>query len=393
MVRDLAQITMAISTAEPEQLTKASPRQAAFYRPELDALRFFAFFAVFLRHSLPANEALYRHLPIVGHLGALISRALLSGALGVDLFFTLSAYLITELLLREKESCGGLDVRYFYVRRILRIWPLYFAFIAFSLLLTRFVSGQALTASCVGFFLLLSGNWYCVLHNYPASVIAPLWSVSIEEQFYLLWPLVVRRASMKTIGWFAAGMLVVANLARLVLLHAGAPQVALWTSTPTRIDPIACGILLALWLRRGAFRASPLNRAVVLSLGFAAWLFASSLGIIDGDVGTARGMVAYPLAALGAVLIFLAFYDAPADGVRVLDNPTLRYLGRISYGLYVFHFVGLLFAHRIVRHSKPLAWLVAFACTLAMSMASYRFIETPFLRWKLRFTHVESRPV
>src|SRR5271163_828203 len=97
---------------------------ARFYRPELDCLRFFAFFAVFVFHS-PGGDAAYyaaRHVPHP----ELVAGAISGGRFGVDLFFLLSAYLITELLLREQERFGKLDVRKFYARRILRIWPLYF---------------------------------------------------------------------------------------------------------------------------------------------------------------------------------------------------------------------------------------------------------------------------
>jgi peptidoglycan/LPS O-acetylase OafA/YrhL len=100
------------------------PAVNRYYRPELDCLRFFAFFAVFTFHS-PGGDAAYfsaRHIP----LAALVASVTSAGRFGVDLFFLLSAYLITELLLREQNLFGRLDLRSFYVRRILRIWPLYF---------------------------------------------------------------------------------------------------------------------------------------------------------------------------------------------------------------------------------------------------------------------------
>src|SRR5437660_1432973 len=95
-----------------------------FYRPELDCLRFFAFFAVFVYHTLSGEPAYYaaRHVP----LATLLASAASAGRFGVDLFFLLSAFLITELLVREQEQFGKLDLRSFYLRRILRIWPLYF---------------------------------------------------------------------------------------------------------------------------------------------------------------------------------------------------------------------------------------------------------------------------
>jgi peptidoglycan/LPS O-acetylase OafA/YrhL len=110
-------------------LPEKTSASGSFYRPELDTLRFFAFLGVFVFHMAPLTIETYEPL---GWIAPWLVAWFSSGAFGVDLFFALSAYLITTLLLREKETRGSLDVRNFYIRRILRIWPLYFAFIAFA---------------------------------------------------------------------------------------------------------------------------------------------------------------------------------------------------------------------------------------------------------------------
>ncbi len=109
----------------------ASPtnRAAPFYRPELDTLRFFAFFYVFLCHGLAGRPEEYTRLGVPSELALWISGILQSGANAVGLFFVLSSYLITELLLRERARTGRIDVRAFYMRRTLRIWPLYYVFV------------------------------------------------------------------------------------------------------------------------------------------------------------------------------------------------------------------------------------------------------------------------
>ncbi len=107
----------------------------------------------------------------------------------VDLFFALSSYLITELLIREHRPTGTLNIRAFYARRVLRIWPLYF----FAL----FLAAPSLPREYLAGFALLSGNWMCALAGFPASPFALLWSVSIEEQFYLAWPWVVRARTQR----------------------------------------------------------------------------------------------------------------------------------------------------------------------------------------------------
>ena len=108
-----------------------------YYRPELDVLRLFAFFMVFLSHVVPGDQTFFARAHIAPEIAALIIAASAGGAFGVDLFFALSSFLITSLLLRERKFCGNIDVPRFYVRRILRIWPLYFAFLLSASILAK----------------------------------------------------------------------------------------------------------------------------------------------------------------------------------------------------------------------------------------------------------------
>ena len=133
----------------------ARTKRISFYRPELDCLRFFAFLAVFVHHSMPRSVEFYTS----HHLPAALSNVAYAGAFGVNLFFCLSAYLITELLLREKSQVGQLNVRAFYIRRVLRIWPLYFSFVLFAFGLTFIDRTQNFSATKLIMFLMLAGNW------------------------------------------------------------------------------------------------------------------------------------------------------------------------------------------------------------------------------------------
>ena len=114
-------------------LYPTTPRQSqSFYHPELDVLRFFAFFAVFLHHALPREATLYLNAGLTSTATEWLLTAKKAGAFGVDLFFVLSAFLITELLRREYVSRGKFNLSSFYIRRALRIWPLYFTFLAIT---------------------------------------------------------------------------------------------------------------------------------------------------------------------------------------------------------------------------------------------------------------------
>ena len=390
--RVLASITT--SPTEVQVIESARTATARFYHPELDVLRFFAFLMVFLHHAFPHQPEFWTKLGLPVAVAQVLAGIGATGAFGVSLFFVLSAYLITELLLREKELIGTLDVKSFYVRRILRIWPLYFFFLALATAMQWFVPGQHIGWRAGLAFSALAGNWYIVFAGFPSSVIFPLWSVSIEEQFYLTWPLVVRRITQSGMVVFATGMLAMASAARIYLGAHHRLEGEIWCNTLVQLDPIAAGILVAVLLRGVVPQRSTLARAA-LFVGGVLCLVSSALyfGIKNDPLTTARLTAGYPIVALGSVLLLLAVLR---EGAR--PSQVLIYLGRISYGLYVFHVLGLLISDYTVTDQTAslgryaLRVVVALAVTIALAAASYRWLETPFLQLKQRFTHVLSRP-
>jgi len=368
---------------------------ARFYHPELDELRFFAFLMVFCHHAFPHDPAFWTKLGLPLFLARVIAGIGATGAFGVSLFFVLSSYLITELLLREKQLIGTLDIRSFYIRRILRIWPLYFAFLALAVALQWIVPGQHVTLRAGVWFSFLAGNWFIVFHGFPSSVIFPLWSVSIEEQFYITWPAVVRKVSETGMLLFAGGLLAAATVARIYLGMDHALEGDVWCNTFVQLDPIAAGILIAVLLKGEIPRLSRLARVAMMLAGITALAFGSLyFGIKNDPLTTARIVLGYPSVAIGGALLLLSVLRYRTSG----GNRALIYLGRISYGLYVFHVLGLLISDHTVpdqtaslfRYSLRVG--VALAATIAMAAVSYRWLETPFLSLKQRFTHVLSRP-
>ena len=350
---------------------------------------------VFLHHAFPHDPTFWTKFGVPLFLARVIAGIGATGAFGVSLFFVLSSYLITELLLREKDLMGTLDIRSFYIRRILRIWPLYFAFLALAVALQWIVPGQHVTWRAGVWFSFLAGNWFIVFHGFPSSVIFPLWSVSIEEQFYITWPAVVRKVSETGMLIFAGLLLVAATVARIYLGMHHALEGDVWCNTFVQLDPIAAGILIAVLLKGEIPRLSRLARAAMMAAGVAALALASLyFGIKNDPLTTARIVLGYPSVALGGALLLLSVLRTHVSG----HNRVLIYLGRISYGLYVFHVLGLLISDDTVpdqtanlfRYSLRVG--VALAATIALAVISYRWLETPFLSLKQRFTHVLSRP-
>lgn len=367
-----------------------------FYRPELDVLRVFAFFGVFMFHAAPRALSFYDGMGWPHALGSLAIAVLGSGAYGVDLFFALSAYLISSLLLRERKSTGRVDLRGFYIRRILRIWPLYMSFVALAAVVSAVSHTQHLQPRYVIGYLLLAGNWVYVAWGMPVSFATPLWTISIEEQFYLLWPLLCSKLSSRKIAQFAIGLLVVANLSRITLAWAGASVQAMEFNTLSRLDPIALGTLLALGQHRLPQLKNGTRWLMILS-GLAIWFAVSALsgaGMVGHKLNPWSLVLARPCIAFASIVILVA---ALGSEQTLFKNRTLIYLGKISYGLYVIHEFGrFLAAYSIHVHdglTDLMQGILALGLTLVLAAVSYRWLETPFLRLKDRFSHVASRPI
>lgn len=340
-----------------------SDARVGFYRPELDVLRFGAFLLVFLQHALPHAAADYGIPRLAASMLAGIARA---GALGVDLFFTLSAYLITELLLRERRSRGAIDIRAFYLRRILRIWPLYYFALLILVPAMSILPGERMPWRHFLAFAFLGGNWACAAWGYPPSSFALLWSVSVEEQFYLTWPWLVRLGELH-LRRIAYGMLAIATLTRIVLVIRGVHHPGIWCNTLARLDPIAGGALLACFLNGTVPQHSARSRSLWIGLGAVSLIGA---GAVVGNEGWPV-LVTYPLVAAASVAVIFGTL-----GSRVRSG---AYLGKISYGLYVFH------AAVIRIMGSP---ILALPLTIAIAALSYRYLESPFLRLKGRFARL-----
>jgi len=370
------------------------PAKPSFYRPELDVLRFLAFLAVFICHITlhPAEYYTERHVPSwLSQVNMTISTA---GSYGVDLFFVLSSYLITELLIREKEDRGSLDVRSFYIRRILRIWPLYFFFIGVAAVVPFCNPQGQFTARYIIPYLLMLGNWSMVYFGWPNSVAVPLWSVSVEEQFYLFWPPVVARLTRRGIVIAAVAMIVVANLSRvcLLMLHETASQ--LWGNTFAHLDSMAAGTLIATLLRGRAPRIATWTRVCIIVVALVAIVArAHFVAILPPDtLGWGESLLGWPVVAGCCAAIVIAFI-----GLKVRMMP-LRYLGKISFGLYVYHLLSIRIAERMLNGGSGLFHTTArvvlsLGLTIAIAATSYSLLEKPFLTLKNRFAHVASRPV
>ncbi|MDE2433115.1 MAG: acyltransferase [Burkholderiales bacterium] len=360
------------------------------YLPSLDGLRALAVLLV-VPHNLrlmvePHDRA--THL-----LDAILDR----GWIGVDLFFVLSGFLITRILLKTRAT--PLYFRNFYVRRVLRIWPLYY--LALLLML-----GLAPAMGWVPdhdrsydpfFWLFLSNLVQPLQHRGPS--LPHFWSLAVEEQFYLIWPWVVAWLSPKSLFRVCGGLMAFSLIFRWWALHQGWDPEVVYVRTWCRMDALAMGSLLAVWMQTPSaarwFQARPrtawhwpagiLCAGAVASGGFRQFgLWPQSLGLLGLDLGMA--------AVLACVV---AFDQGWVRGTDWLQHPWLRRIGRYSYGMYVWHVpLGVLLlmpgAQRMGWDVKPGAALQtlyvvgAVAATYGVASLSYRWLERPFLALKSR---------
>jgi peptidoglycan/LPS O-acetylase OafA/YrhL len=378
----------------------ANPKGSRYYRPELDALRFFAFLCVFCFHRMD-----YVPTDPIRNLWAF--RIGTVGAFGVPVFFLLSAFLITELLFRERERTGRIHISSFYMRRILRIWPLYFLAFFGLALLNHFVRGTGTDDPRAWLaFTFFAGNWYILHHGWIAGSVDPLWSISVEEQFYIVIPILAALGGRRAVLYASYVLLAIAYVTVLLYgFHPTPSDNGEWTNSFVHFQFFCAGTLIALFLRGRLITLSAPIRIVGFALGFVCWFTAMIRFRFQSwnPQPTPAGSVAgWALVLAGTVLFFLCTLGTAS---RLIPS-WLSYFGRISYGLYLFHslvffllfekakpYFGRLFPglHLPAILSDNLATLVVFGVSLGLAHLSFVYFEDFFLRLKQRFTFVAAR--
>ena len=339
----------------------------------------------------------------------LYTAAAAAGWVGVQLFFVLSGLLITTILLNTRDSPEYF--RRFFLRRALRIFPLYYVAIASTVLLAKTVATNTAWADSVS-----RHQWayWAYLSNWTEPLVGGIpglphvWSLAVEEQFYLLWPVVLWRMPLPALRGLALAILVAAPAVRFGMLSAGMSPLSVYSFTIARADALVVGALLALCLRDAPLRTRLLRWlpaitvVVTLLLG---GLILRQHGLHHDE--TAVLIVGQSLVALlAACLIAWTQYDDVPMGVKVgdlLNNTILRDLGKYSYGVYLVHvplhvllrgyftpFVrasdGPLHLPRLVAYT-----LLVLTFSYVVARITWRLIEHPALRLKNRWAPPSTR--
>lgn len=397
------------------------------YFEYLDALRCLAFIAVF-----------YAHTGTIFTGGTLSNDFLLNvwkkftvyGSYGVNFFFVLSGFLITYLLLKEKRDRGGISIKTFYLKRVFRIWPVYFITLLFATLaLPLLISSSTynvftmtnptITLSAFSYFFLFIGNFYQGLGIGMGSLsIGILWSVCVEEQFYLVWPWVVKKLDIRKLTLFTILLISLSLLYKFIWAEDRIANYYL---------PWSVGMDLAFGALLGIFYFAKRQRQIVI--GTIATLLASLIFIVAAvtlaytqiaDIATISKLLVIkpalieilrllktPLIDCVFVLMLLFFIQETRALTKENKHPILKYihitkkkinnsliyLGKISYGLYAYHTICLMLVVHILYSSGYLTTMVnrkmffvtaisALTLTILVAHLSSVFIEKRFLRLK-----------
>lgn len=374
--------------------TNPSPR----YFQNLDGLRFFAFLVVFISHA-----TLFLGYKNNSNTFSIIERyVLVNGDIGVAFFFVLSGFLITYLLLKEKRAHGKIALQNFHLRRIKRIWPVYFLTLAIGFFVLPLFTLSVLpfdatpTLSTIPWYAFFLANFNLAFHQGSSLPVDILWSISVEQQFYLFWAVAINYIPQKYIPKIIALLLGVAGVYRY--LHAGNDAVLAY-ATFSVLSDLLIGALLGWILVERPRLLAPIRQLPRMVI-FSFYTMAAALVIFRHTL--LREGLLHPIAfrslsaliPLALSILFALIIAEQNESVHSLwkvgKSTTYTFLGKISYGLYSYHIIAfvavLLIAHAMGftgTYTSGSQWVVymlaTFGGTVALAYLSHTYIEKPCL--------------
>lgn len=337
------------------------------YLPALDGLRAIAVIAVMAVHS----------------------NLLTGGWLGVDVFFTLSGFLITMLLLEERAITGRIAFKAFYIRRALRLLPALFLFLTIwtTILVVQFPAFVGLTLGNALAVALYVANW-AKIAGFGLGIFAHTWSLAIEEQYYIAWPLLLAFALPRR-NRSLAGVLLITTAAaviyRLIFAIHGATHTRLYEGLDTHADSLLVGGVLAAIVLSGLVSRSPRGQSIMSIVGAAASAALLVLFVVTEQ--SPHLFFATTLAATATAAVIAAIFVEGFPTTLLTVRPLVA-LGRISYGVYLWHFPVFFYSGVLIRDaSTPFSVhlthsAAAWTATIAIASLSFRLVERPFLALK-----------
>lgn len=344
---------------------------------ELDGIRAIAAIMVMCFHIFQGTES-------SNFIILTLKKFAVFGQTGVSLFFVLSGFLITRILLNTKHTNGFF--KNFYIRRSLRIFPLYFLFLLLYYLIFPIIH--------IGSFVQFNHQWFywtylqnfAMTFNWPSSGPGHFWSLAIEEHFYLFWPFLIFFLTKRKLVFSIILIVAFAFLTRLLLISC---DYGVFYFTFSRFDELAIGSLLAIIENKGL-----LNRKSVLFFlltGILSIIFSVTLWTYTTGQGLDYiQLIKFPLLSLVYFSIIGVIISLNGNTVleKTIGNPALTFSGRISYGLYVYHPTCFFIIGNFLKtESFILNTILSFGLTFIISALSYQYFERHFLSLKSRYNY------
>ncbi len=387
-------------SAEPQDLTLHG------HTPILDGFRGLAILLVIIYHTTG-------YFPDSGVLGNFMSSAILLGWSGVDMFFVLSGFLITSILLKAKNKTHYF--KNFYMRRVLRIFPLYYLFLLFALTIPTFIlvgdynhqlHYEPLTPFRTLIFLLHFSNYLYALDGFQNYWLLHVWSLAVEEQFYMVWPLLVFYMSRKNLNILCLFLILAAFLFRWQLSAFPIEnQIKIFQFTHCRMDGLLMGCLVALnctnkslvqFGRKYGFLSAGMLLILILGINYNVTTSSISNGTINGFRQFSLPVVQlfyFPLLSLFYTVLMIAVYLNQNNLLsRLINKEIFQYFGRLSYGIYIYHmlllWIFLNYYPSVDSYVKQfLFWILFLPLNVTLAHISMKFYERPFLNLKRYFEH------
>jgi peptidoglycan/LPS O-acetylase OafA/YrhL len=353
--------------------------------PNLDGLRFFAFFTVFIDHAYPEPPLLPPRL---------VAFIFGSGWAGVSFFFVLSGFLITYLILTEIKVTGRVDVQAFYVRRILRIWPLYYLVLLFAFAIFPFIQGSLrmgpLMVGPLKYIFFLS-NFVMLSEVRVPLFLSITWSVAIEEQFYLVWPLLFFYTPPRFYRLLFPAIILLSFLFRLYWFW---NIQVLYYHTLSVISDMAIGGMAAYYALNSK-RFIKMLEGMPRRLIAAVYAVGLCLILLHGSIFVGYWR-AFERLVIPLFFVFIVLEQNYSNSLFKMSRLKLiSKLGIYTYGLYLLHPIAITLLNRFKVTDSPSAHAyilgtAAFGLTILLSVTSYYLFEKRFLNLKRHFTHVPS---
>jgi peptidoglycan/LPS O-acetylase OafA/YrhL len=374
-------------------MTQLTPHPNLYFK-SIDRYRFIAFFLVFIYHCFIYFKPVFNSIEEQNQFFVLqyfLTFVNESGDLGVNFFFTLSGFLISFLLLKEQENRSKIHLVSFYMRRILRIWPLYFLSIILGFIILPLLFPAVYSSSnsiCIGWYALFLGNVDVMLHGYPPPVLGVLWSISIEEQFYLLWPLGIALLPKKLFPWICfTGILV------SFAYNMHSTDIHRKFHTLMAVQYLSMGGLFAYIKHKSLlpiFEKITNTKWVMVGLFFILFLYTYKWIFLNIGVP----YYAYRPYVSIFLSVFFASWILRLTKVSTNISSFFSFLGKISYSLYIWHMFVVVCVQQIpIRFLSGelisdffLKTILTLGISIAVSSVSYFLIEKPILSLKARFS-------